>query len=278
MIDCTPGREEVMKEMRDGMMGLTQEDGEALREAKSLLEHPSLAAKITGIIGIPIERGFALLPAKWSEVVQYATRTALEQALNVALLTIDDTGTRASSNRIHKMAVAASGAAGGLFGLPALAVELPVSTTVMLRSIADIARSEGERLTSPQAKLACLEVFAFGGPSPRDNATKTGYFAIRASLARSISEAARHIARKGVAQEGAPALVRFITRVASRFGVAVSEKLAAQAVPMIGAVGGALINSIFIDHYQDMARGHFIIRRLERIYDPELVKNAYDKG
>src|SRR5262245_48870847 len=166
--------------MMGDMMGLSQEDAEALRQAKSLLEHPSLAVKITSIIGIPIEKGFGLLPAKWSEVVNYATRTALEQALNVALLTVNDRGTRASSNRLHKMAVAASGAAGGLFGLPALAVELPVSTTVMLRSIADIARSEGERLTSPEAKLACLEVFAFGGPSPRDNATKTGYFAIRA--------------------------------------------------------------------------------------------------
>jgi len=132
--------------------------------------------------------------------------------------------------------------------------------------------------TSPEAKLACLEVFAFGGPSPLDNATKTGYFAIRASLARSISEAAQHIAQKGVAQEGAPVIVRFITRVASRFGVAVSEKLAAQAVPMIGAMGGALINSVFIDHFQDMARGHFIIRRLERTYDPDLIKHAYDKA
>jgi hypothetical protein len=259
------------------MRGLSHEDGEALRQAKRLLEHPSLAAKITRIIGIPIEKGFALLPAKWSEVVNDATSAALERAVNVALLTMDDTGIRASSNMIHKLAVSAAGAAGGLFGLPALAVELPVSTTVILRSIADIARSEGERLTSPEAKLACLEVFAFGGPSPGDHATKTGYFAIRASLAQAVSEAARHIARKGVAQEGAPAIVRFLTQVASRFGVAVSEKLAAQAVPLIGAMGGALINGVFMDHFQDTARGHFIIRRLERAYDPELIKSAYEQ-
>jgi hypothetical protein len=259
------------------MMGLSQEDGEALRPAKRLLEHPSLAATITGIIGIPIEKGFALLPTKWSEVVTSATSTALAQALNVALLTVDDTATRASSDRLHKLAVAASGAAGGFFGLPALVVELPVSTTVMLRSIADIARSEGERLTSPETKLACLEVFAFGGFSQSDNATKTGYFAIRASLARAVSEAAQHLAQKGVAQQGAPAVVRFLTQVASRFGVAVSEKLAAQAMPVIGAVGGGLINSVFMNHFQDMARGHFILRRLERTYGPELLNSAYDQ-
>jgi hypothetical protein len=40
--------------------------------------------------------------------------------------------------------VATTGGVGGLFGLPALAIELPISTTIMLRSIADIARSEDE--------------------------------------------------------------------------------------------------------------------------------------
>jgi hypothetical protein len=258
------------------MMGLSQEDAEALRQAKRLLEHPSLAAKITSIMGTPIAKGFDLLPATWSEVVTSAARIALEQALNVALLTVDDTGTRTSSNRMHTLAAAAVGAAGGLFGLPALVVELPVSTTVILRSIADIARSEGEPLQTPEAKLACLEVFAFGGPSLGDDATTTGYLTIRTSLAKAVSEAARHFGHKGVVREGAPAIVRFMTQVASRFGVTVSEKLAAQAVPMMGAVGGALINSVFIDHFQDMARGHFIIRRLERTYDPERIKQAYD--
>jgi len=49
---------------------------------------------------------------------------------------------------LHKMFVATSGAVGGAFGLPALTVELPVSTITMLRSIADIARSEGEKIKS----------------------------------------------------------------------------------------------------------------------------------
>jgi hypothetical protein len=190
---------------------------------------------------------------------------------------VGDTGRRAASNRVHKLAVAATGAAGGFFGLPALAVELPVSTTAILRSIADIARSEGERLTTPEAKLACLEVFAFGGPSTGDDATTTGYFATRAALGRAVSEAAQHMARKGAARASAPALVRLITQVASRFGITVAEKLAAQAVPVAGAVGGALINSVFLDHFQGMARGHFIIRRLERTYGPEFVRQEYEK-
>jgi len=50
------------------------------------------------------------------------------------------------------------------------------------------------------------------------------------------------------------------------FSIQVSEKAAAQAVPAIGAAGGAIINPLFIDQFQDMTYGHFIIRRLERKY------------
>ena len=59
--------------------------------------------------------------------------------------------------------------------------------------------------------------------------------------------------------------------------VNVSEKVAAQAVPVIGAAGGVVINVLFIDHFQEMARGHFIVRRLERTYDPQLVRAEYER-
>jgi hypothetical protein len=91
------------------------------------------------------------------------------------------------------------------------------------------------------------------------------------------SKAAEHIAARGLSHEGAPAVVRFITSIASRFGIAVTEKVAAQAIPVIGAVGGAVINTLFIDHFQDMARGHFIVRRLERKYTPELIRIEYER-
>ena len=83
-------------------------------------------------------------------------------------------------------------------------------------------------------------------------------------------------AEKGLAQEGAPALVRLITVIATRFGIVVSEKAAAQAVPIIGGVGGAVINTLFIDHFQLMARGHFTVRRCERAYGVEIVRDAYN--
>jgi hypothetical protein len=259
------------------VMDLSPEDLDELRYAKALLANPSLAAKIANLIGSPLEKGLQLLPARWSDVVNQSARTALDRALQLAVATLDDQAPRRSSNMLHKLMVAGTGAGGGAFGLASLPLELPVSTLVMLRSIADVARSQGERIKMPESKLACLEVFALGGRATSDDAAETGYFAVRTALAPAVSEAARHIAERGLAQEGAPAIVRFITQVASRFGIVVSEKVAAQAVPVIGAAGGAVVNLLFIDHYQDIARGHFTVRKLERKYDPEAVREAYEQ-
>jgi hypothetical protein len=160
--------------------------------------------------------------------------------------------------------------------LPALIVELPVSTVIMLRSIADIARANGEPLDSNEAKLACLEVFALGGPSKADDASESGYFAVRSALAKAVTEAAQFLTEKTIAEEGAPALVRLIALIAARFQIQVSEKAAAMLVPVIGAIGGGAINLLFIDHFQDISRGHFTVRRLERKYGQELVRRHYD--
>jgi hypothetical protein len=258
-------------------MQMTQDDIRTLRSAKRILENPGLAAKITNVIGKPIEKGMLLLPDKWSEVVNELTRKALETAFDGALVTLDKSSQPNSSDIWHKIAVMATGAGGGAFGLSALAVELPISTTIILRSIADIARSENEDLRSPAAKIACLEVFALGGRSSKDDASESGYFAVRAALAKAVSEAAEFIAERGLAKEGGPVIVRLISQIAGRFGVIVSEKAAAQAVPAVGALGGAVINLMFIDHFQNMARGHFAVRRLERSYTPEIVQAEYLK-
>ena len=116
-------------------------------------------------------------------------------------------------------------------------------------------------------------MLALGGAS--DETLEGGYFAVRSLLAKSVTDAATFLAQKGVADQTAPALVRFIAQIAARFGVVVSEKVAAQAVPVIGALGGAVVNYAFVEHFQSMARGHFAVRRLERVYGPELVRREY---
>jgi hypothetical protein len=245
-----------------------------LQNAKFLLEKPSIAARFASSLAAPVEGGMKRLPKSASDTILNVATRSLESALDAALLTLGDTQQPAWL-LTHKASVAISGAAGGAFGLPALAIELPISTTIILRSIADIARSEGEKLSSREPQLACLEVFALGGTASDDDAAETGYFGIRAALAGAVSEATKHFATHGAATKGSPALVRLISQIAARFSIPVTEKAAAQAVPLIGAAGGALINTLFIDHFQNIARGHFVVRRLERLYGADLVRSTY---
>ena len=258
-------------------MTLSPEDRDALSRATSLLEQPRLATRLTGLIGMPIEQALDLLPAPWSKAVAAATQKSLEAALRAAVMTLGDRPGGARSDFFHKVAVVTTGAGGGAFGLAGLPVELPLSTTLMLRSIADIARSEGETLESLESRMACLEVFALGGRTKEDDASESAYFLVRAALSRALADAAKFIAEKGVVQEGAPVLVRLIAQVAARFGIVVSEKVAAQAVPLLGAAGGGAINALFMSHFQQVAHGHFIVRRLERAYSPEFIRAEYDR-
>jgi hypothetical protein len=178
---------------------------------------------------------------------------------------------------LHRALATASGAAGGTFGLAALPVELPVSTVIMLRSIADIAQNEGEDLSDPESVLSCVEVFALGGRAGSADASESGYFAVRGMLAKTVTEAARFVAERGIIKEGAPILLKFVTQIAARFGLVVTQKVSAQALPVVGALGGAAVNYAFIEHFQDVARGHFTVRRLERFYGKDKIRTEYDQ-
>ena len=113
------------------MIDISAKDLDDLEYAKSLLENPGLAARITNFLGTPIEKGFALLPGNWSKVVSFSTRKALQAAVNSAILTIKiKRAGEDPDNALHKMMVAGSGAVGGFCGLPALPIELPVLTTI----------------------------------------------------------------------------------------------------------------------------------------------------
>lgn len=247
-----------------------------LQRAHDLLENPSFAARAVSAFGRPIESVIGRLPQGVHDRIQSVTRKSIERALDLALRTLGEgrPGKR-SADRRHRVLTAVTGGVGGMFGLPGLAVELPVSTAAMLRSIADIARSEGEDLRSPEARLSCLQVLALGGAAASDDAAETGYFAVRAVFSKTIAEVAEVLTERGAARHAAPAVVEFVARLAARFGVSVSEKVAAQAVPVVGAVGGAAINVLFTAHFQSMARGHFIVRRLERAHGAEAVRQAY---
>jgi hypothetical protein len=251
-------------------------DAEALRRAHRHLEHPSLAARLSSAVGTPIEIAMTLMPKAWFAVVHRAAEVAIAKALDAAASSLRRKHERSAQELMYKGLAAGSGGLGGFFGLPGLIVELPVTTTLMLRSIAEIARDEGEDIHDQDTQLACVQVFALGGRSETDDAAETGYYGVRLALASYMSAAITQVARHGMAAQGAPAVVQLIRAIAMRFGTEVSRRAAIQLLPLIGAAGGAVGNTIFMQHFQDMARSHFTVRRLERKYGEQLVRANYE--
>ncbi len=249
-----------------------------LRRAVLLLENSGLAARITGVIGKPVDMLMQALPGGAERVIGQAIDRALRHALDAALLSVDRSGEglsrwrwlnrTLSSDWFAKASVAVSGGAGGALGLPGTLVELPLTTTLVLRSIAQIGQLEGEDVALDDFRLACLSVFALGGPGKADDASESGYFAVRVALANAISDA--------MGKPLSVLLPGFLAAIAERFAIPVTLKFSAQLAPAVGGVAGSTINYIFIDHFQDKARGHFIVRRLERAHGPDAVRAAYD--
>ena len=257
-------------------IALTVADQAALGRAVEALEKVTIASRLTNLLGRQMAALTHVLPERVRSAANLAANVALRSAMGAALRSLRE-GRKPASSRLHQAALAASGAAGGALGLVALPFEIPASTVLMLRAIADVARAEGEDMADPQTALACLEVFALGGRTQADDHLNSSYFAIRTLLARSMSDASRYVIEKGLVDEAAPVMVKLASKIAARFGVALSQKMAAQAIPVIGAMGGAAVNLAFLQHFEQIAEGHFTVRRLERLYGAGPVRAEYER-
>lgn len=263
-------------------MNLPDDDLQTLQDASRKLENPSLAIRISAAVGMPVEAVARELgkkaPPAVVDAVSQATHKAIEFVLQNSIRSIRSESPLPASPRMHTAAAMTTGAVAGFFGLQALIIELPLTTGIMFRSIADIARAEGESPQDPETVLNCMQVFAMGsGRTDADDAAETSYYGVRIALSKAVQDALQYVAAKGIGSASAPALVRLITALASRFGIVVTQKAMAQTIPVIGAVGGGLVNTLFISHFQDMARAHFAIRRLERQYGEDAIRAFYEQ-
>jgi hypothetical protein len=247
-----------------------------LQEAVRRLEQRGLAAKLADYAGQPVARVLRMVPGFATARFNKAVETAIVGCLDAAIRSIEPGARRRPARRASSVLAGLSGGVSGFFGLAALPIELPVTTTLMLRAIADIARHYGEDLASLEARLACMEVFALGAPADH-RGRHLGYYASRVFFGRMTADAAAILIERGIASVSAPVVGNLATELAARFSLAVSERAAASALPVLGALGGATINVVFINHFQSVAQAHFAIRRLERDHGAELVRQLYQE-
>jgi hypothetical protein len=260
--------------LTDVERSLSQPHLAALRRAYLQLEKQSFATKLADYAGQPVDRVMRTIPRVATRRLNRAIEVAMLRALDLAIRSIDLTATRPPANKAAAFAAGINGGLSGFFGAAALPLELPFTTTLMLRAVADTARHYGEDLSRLESRLACVEVFGLG--SGAQNQLQVGYYATRALLSKLSGEASAYLIERGALGVSAPVVNSVISELAARFGVIVSERFAASALPVLGAIGGATVNVIFMTHFQRVAQGHFIIRRLERLYGAALVRRRYE--
>jgi hypothetical protein len=263
---------------------IPEDDIALLRKAKKQLTTVPFAMKALNTLGTPIEKGIALVPKKYQSKITAAIQKALELSVKANLKTLNTTnGSPKASNRMYKVVTSGTGFVGGFFGIAGFTTDILISTKFLMRSILDIARSQGEDITDPEVQLQCLQVFALGGTSPDDDALDSSYYGTRIALDQALSKLATTVAQQGakqflqaIAASTPGAVGGFMSKIISRYSVQVLDKFAAQAIPIVGAASGAGLNLIFLTHFQRIATAHFTVRRLEKQYGKEAIMEMYN--
>lgn len=218
-----------------------------------------IGIQLLNLLGAKAESLMEALPAPVRANLETGTEHALRMAMQAA-----QSSRRAvpdQSTWVNTAVTTAMGAAGGFGGLPSAMVELPATTTVLLRAIQGVAAQHDFDPDSAGVQFDCIRVFAAAGPLARDDGADLGFLTLRVTLSGG-------------------AVNRLIAAVAPRFATVLGQKLAAQTVPVLGAVAGATVNYVYTSYYQEIAHVHFGLRRLSvnaDIPEAELIGRLQEK-
>lgn len=211
------------------------------RLAKRYRAANGLGMNVLNLIGGSAENLLDRLPKALRANLERATISALQQAMKAAHSSRSVVPDQKSW--LNQAVSAAMGAAGGAGGLPTALAELPVTTTLLLRVIQGVAVEHGFDPNAENVQFDCVQVFAAAGPLSGDDGADLGFLAARMTLTGKAMQAVVH-------------------RVAPKLAIVMGQKLAAQTVPVLGAVAGAATNYAYTSYYQEIAQVHFGLRKL----------------
>ena len=135
----------------------------------------------------------------------------------------------------------------------------PLTITVILHAIRREAVAAGYDPDDPWIRAEALRSFGSGSPVAADDGIDTSFLSARLTLT-------------------GPALQKLIATVAPKLAAALGQKLAAQAVPVLGAISGAALNAAFLSYYRETAAIRFALLRLAEQHGAEPVLTAFEKA
>jgi hypothetical protein len=206
--------------------------------------------RLVNRLGGTLEAQLSALPDSLRTQLERVTTQALETSYGLAGRAPD------LGQRGPMMAAMAAGAAGGAGGLATSLAELPVTVTLLLNTIRAAARDAGFDPDDDEVRAECLQVFAAGSPLAQDDGVNTSFIASRLALTGS-------------------AVQNLIATIAPKLAVVLGQKLAAQAVPVIGAVSGAALNAAFLSYYRDVAQVRFALLNLAKVHGTDAVEAEF---
>ena len=210
-------------------------------------------------MGGQVETGLRALPKGAQGQIDKVVRMALEKSFQIAAKTrTGPIGRAVGTDRLHRIMGTVTGAVGGVAGIGTALAELPFAITIIFRAVQAVAEEHGEDPQSEETRLECLAVFGSGGPGHLDDGIDTSFIGARLSLTGS-------------------ALHRLIATVAPKFATMLSQKLASQSIPVLGAIAGAGTNYAFVDYYVQMAHVHFGLRALFRKHGEAVVVEEFHR-
>ncbi len=212
-------------------------DALVLRHARA----GNLGIQVLNVVGGRAEALLERLPEGVRGRLEGGTEQALAMAMGAAQRSRGVVGSQ--PGWLNRAVTTAMGAAGGFGGLPSALAELPITTTILLRAIQDVASENGFDPTEEGVRFDCVQVFAAAGPLDHDDGADLAFLTTRVAVTGKAMQA-------------------LIARVAPRLSMVLGQKLAAQTIPVLGAAAGAATNYAFTSYYQQMAHVHFGLRRL----------------
>lgn len=157
---------------------------------------------------------------------------------------------------------------GKSLGIRPILAEIRASTDTTIRSIFSAAQSEGFEMRNDRVQAECLKVFGLVHALSKDNEYPRDYYYMRAALDESTGTLEQ--------ERGVNLLAQVLSVVTPRYTELMTAKVEGKYFVECSNRATRMFYGDFYRLFDRIARGHFMVKRLESKYGADIVRSAFD--